>query len=217
MPSEARMVANYGIDLASGNPNANKNLAKSAVGYGIKETLAEPLVDAFGAPLAGGVVGLGTALAGEMFEENPNYEKAAVGSVGSTVGAMAGAALGPIGSFLGSMVGRAIASEQYANGAYGDARDVRSWEEVRDFYEDEYANPMSRSQTKALAAGITDGVKTDIKQFDHMEKKKSLGADISNDYGGGLGEGGHNVGGERGSSTGTGGGYNDGHGGVSGL
>lgn len=104
------------------------------------------------------------------------------------------------------------AYKSYTGGILGDAMDSRSYETTRDALEE---RGYSRADSGSIAQDIASWESQGIKAPAGLSTRSSLGRRASGMFGG---EGGsNNVGGERGSSTGTGGGYNDGNGGVSGL
>lgn len=104
------------------------------------------------------------------------------------------------------------AYKSYSNGILGDAMDSRSYEATRDALEARgYSRVDSGSIAKDIAAWESQGVKAPSGL-----STRTIGSKAAGMFGG-SDRSDNNVGGERGSSTGTGGGYNDGRGGVTGL
>lgn len=166
----------------------------------------------------------------EARRASPNYGASTLAAGARTGSGMLGQAILPIpgvGYMVGSSIGNYFAQESIRDGYLGDWSDSRSNERQRDAVED---LGKSVSDTKDLAArdngwqNLTGekspfGLQaeydaTPLGRIENSSNIKAFYGGHRDDYG--LG-GEDNVGGTKGSSTGTGGGYNDGKGGVTGL
>jgi hypothetical protein len=195
---------------------AGQTTAASGAGYALDQLFDLP-----------GLPSLGASLVGEAFSKDPNYVAAGSKSLVNTMAGMVGNAAIPIfGGVISSSLSDYFAQKSLDDGWLGDFADSRSNEKQRDTLEDDWG--LDVDATKDMAAidkalgeyansddyglGLTANYNSTT--AGQIEKSFSLKDYMDSKE---RDSGGNNVGGEKGSSTGTGGGYNDGHGGVSGL
>jgi hypothetical protein len=196
---------------------AGQTAVSSGAGYALDQLFDLP-----------GLPSLGASLVGEAFSDTPNYVAAGTKNLVNNAAGLIGNALFPVvGGIAAASLSDYFAQKSLEDGWLGDFADSRSNENMRDTLEDDWGLDVDATKDmanidKALGDyANTDGYGLGLTANHNSTANAQINRSFSlkdymnardDDFGGN-----DNVGGDRGSSTGTGGGYNDGNGGVSGL